>query len=144
MRKTLEERFTEKQDRSGGPMACWPWTGALDQNGYGAFWDGRSMRKAHRVIYETLVGPVPDGLQLDHLCRNRACTNTAHLEPVTARENSMRGETIAAANAAKTHCPVGHEYTPDNTMRSKLGKRQCRRCHREWHARKRASMRRAA
>jgi hypothetical protein len=87
---------------------------------------GRSvLRYAHRVAYEHLVGPVPEGLQLDHLCRNRACVNPAHLEPVTAQENRRR------AAALITTCPQQHPYDDDNTAYSRTGQRYCRACKRE-------------
>src|SRR5690606_7991791 len=92
--------------------------------------------------YELLVGPISAGLYLDHLCRTPRCVNPHHLEPVTARENSLRGETVLARNLAKTHCPSGHEYTQENTYRAgpakktPNGSRQCRTCVRE---RKRAA-----
>jgi hypothetical protein len=88
------------------------------------------MQLAHRVSYELLVGPIPQGLQLDHLCRNRRCINPAHLEPVTSRENTMRGETVAAANASRDHCPSGHPYSDSNTIALGKGGRKCRECDR--------------
>ena len=108
------------------PEGCWEWFGAKSPAGYGTIsWLGRD-RPTHRVAYELLVGPVPDGLQLDHLCRNRACLNPEHLEPVTNRENTRRG----LLGVLKTHCKHGHEYTTENTRITPEGKRVCRICHR--------------
>ena len=84
----------------------------------------------HRVIWTAERGPIPAGLDIDHLCRTRACCNPDHLEPVTRQVNLLRGETTTAARAAITHCPRGHEYTPENTRTSKLGQRECRECRR--------------
>jgi hypothetical protein len=100
-----------------GPDECWAWQGRLFPNGYGAVYvrKGEPQFLAHRVAYEASNGPIPDGLVIDHLCRNRACVNPSHLEPVTLRTNLLRGETIPATNAAKTHCIHGHEFTPENT-----------------------------
>ncbi|MFL5911455.1 MAG: HNH endonuclease signature motif containing protein, partial [Gaiellaceae bacterium] len=111
---------------------CWLWTGTKHGHGYGIIKHGpaasrRSLR-AHRVAYELFVGPIPEGLELDHLCRVRHCVNPAHLEPVTTRENLLRGETLTARHAAKTHCDNGHEYTPENTRVSARGWRDCRTC----------------
>ena len=88
---------------------------------------------AHRMIYELLVGPIPDGLEIDHLCRNRGCVNPGHMEPVTHRENLMRGDTVAAANPAKTHCIRGHPYDDENTYRYG-SHRYCRACNKASHA----------
>lgn len=86
--------------------------------------------KVHRVVYEALVGPIPDGMVIDHLCRQPSCVNPAHLEPVTRRENVLRGLTLPAANARKTHCKHGHEFTPENTYLFPTGTRGCRTCAR--------------
>jgi hypothetical protein len=86
------------------------------------------MRKSHRIAYQLLVGPIPDGLVLDHLCRNRACCNPRHIEPVSQRENLMRGETVCASHAIKTHCINGHAFDEANTYIDREGKRKCREC----------------
>lgn len=115
---------------------CWLWIGGKNHYGYGSFQtrrgDGWFAAQAHRVAYEALVGPIPDGLTIDHLCRNRACVNPAHMEPVTRGENVLRGESAAATHARKTHCKYGHEFTPENTY-TPPGRdvRMCRACIRE-------------
>lgn len=115
---------------------CWLWDGAIEPNGYVRFHvrtgdPGRPRRRVlvHRAAYEHFVGPIPPGLQLDHLCGVRHCFNPAHLEPVTAWENTMRSTAWGALNAAKTHCPQGHPYDEANTLVSG-GRRRCRACGR--------------
>lgn len=103
------------------------WTGCIHPTGYGKLGRDGHTYYAHRYVYEQTVGPIPDGMVLDHLCRNRACVNTAHLEVVTQRENVLRGDTIPARNVVKTHCPHGHEYTPDNIYWA-AGHRRCATC----------------
>ncbi len=135
-RPTPLERFWTKFVRV--PSGCWEWQGWRDRDGYGQIRINRRGVVAHRFAYETLVGPIPDGLQIDHLCRNTSCVNPAHLEVVTCRENLMRGNTIQRENAMKTHCKRGHEFNDENTYRYPDGNRRgCRTCI-KMHAEKRA------
>jgi hypothetical protein len=125
----VEDRFWSKVDKSG---ARWLWTAAINwPQGYGTIKVEGKMVGAHRVAYELAVGPIPDGLQLDHLCRVRQCVNPSHLEPVTQRENLMRGESVPARQSRQTHCIHGHEFTPENTLiQAPNNRRQCRACRR--------------
>lgn len=97
--------------QKAGPGGCWTWTGNISIQGYGRFCVNYRGYRAHRLAYELLVGPIPRGLVLDHLCRNKLCVNPAHLEPVTQRENVLRGEGISAREARQTHCFRGHPFT---------------------------------
>jgi hypothetical protein len=138
MFKTEAERFWPKVDKTG---SCWVWLGAHIPNGYGHFCltqlPGTPKRVilAHRWAYQDRFGEIPAGLEIDHLCRNRACVNPDHLEPVTHRENARRGiasEVNGAHQRRKTHCPQGHEYSPENTyVWTPTGQRYCKACDRD-------------
>lgn len=128
-------KFVSPEPNTG----CWVWTGSADPRGYGHVMIKRKCNMAHRVVYELLVGPIPEGLQLDHLCHNPWCVNPEHLEPVTPTQNNLRGLTnVCAVNSRKTHCKRGHELTGYNLKLVKKG-RMCRTCQnmkrREWRAR---------
>ena len=114
----------------GHPLGCWNFK-TLRPNGYGRVTSGPHRdRVAHRVVYEMLIALVPNHLVIDHLCRNLACVNPDHLEPVTQRENSRRGLS-GRREAVRTHCPRGHCYSPDITYVCPNGSRNCRACKRE-------------
>ena len=116
---------------------CIEWTGRIDKYGYGQFRPGgRESSKvgAHRWSYEHHVGPVPPGLQLDHLCRNKKCVNHQHLEPVSPRENVLRSNNPASMNARKTHCVEGHPLSGDNIY-TYGSRRVCKTCSKETSAR---------
>jgi hypothetical protein len=122
----VEARFWAKVEKLG-PDDCWIWNGATSA-GYGHFHFGDTHVLAHRWSYEQAIGTIPNGLQLDHLCRTPACVNPDHLEPVTLAENVLRGISLSAKNARKTHCKHGHELTPENTYVRPSGFRNCRAC----------------
>lgn len=103
---------------------CWVWQAATHSGGYGVVRFKRKNYYAHRVMYEMFVGPIPDGMELDHLCRNRACVRPDHLEPVTTRENQRRG----IHQALKTHCAQGHPWVPANIYVRKNGWKMCGIC----------------
>lgn len=112
---------------------CWIWTGARSPTGYGRIRGGDGSSGAwlvHRLAYTLLVGPIPDDLTIDHLCRVRACCNPDHLEPVPHRENVLRGEGITAREARLTECIHGHPFDEANTYHYK-GQRHCKTCRRE-------------
>lgn len=135
-----ERRFWARVDRNG-PNGCWLWIGRLDTKGYG-LWDPRWRRpkSAHITAYEWTRGPVPAGLELDHLCRVPACVNPDHLEPVTKLVNIRRGVSPSAINARKTHCRRGHPFDRANTIPYVDSKgrehRRCRNCEALPHRRR--------
>ena len=131
--------FWAKVDKTG---ACWLWTAAQNNLGYGYVTINKVQVGAHRMAYFLARGSIPEGMQLDHLCRVRNCVNPDHLDPVPGRINLLRGENPWAVNKRKTHCIRGHEFTPDNTGRSSLGNRQCLACNRAASARRKRERRR--
>lgn len=125
MKRGSPESFWARVDKTDG---CWNWTGSGTPKGYGMFMPaGKQRVYVHRYVYELMVGPIPEGLTLDHLCRNRSCVNPQHLEPVTRGENALRGSGPAAQNSRKTACPQGHPYTSETTS-SYAGHLRCRVC----------------
>jgi hypothetical protein len=146
MTRPAHIRVLARLDTTGD---CWLWPGARTTGGYGEVHVGYRKRgrdrmtirrDVHVVMYEHAFGPVPTGLEIDHLCGNRACARPSHLEAVTHQENMRRGGGFASENMKKTHCPQGHPYSDENTYRPPTGHRKCRECgrrqHRAWHARK--------
>lgn len=134
---TIEERFFAKVKFGPTPThrpdlgPCWVWT-ASTRRGYGRFMDAnKKVVSAHRWLYERLVGPIPIGLEPDHLCKVKACVRPSHIELVTHVVNVLRGEGIPARNAIKTHCHRGHLLDEANTFTEPNGGRQCRICKRE-------------
>ena len=139
--RSVLDRWSEKV-QVGEPDECWPFVGTMDGNGYGLFWIGpRRMPwperdRAHRIAYRLAHGSIPDGLQIDHICRNRCCVNPAHLQAVTLEEN------VALGGTRRTHCPKGHTYDETNTYRNpNTGHRACRACLRDYQRRLRAQRR---
>jgi hypothetical protein len=148
---TVEERFLAKVVKTAG---CWWWDGALAQTGYGYFNMGPGIGTipAHRASYLLFVGPIPEGLDVDHLCHNRddtcpgdwdcfhrSCVRPDDLDPCTRLENFFRSHRF---KANRTHCPQGHPYTPENTQRWGGG-RKCLRCHAQRERERRARQRSA-
>ena len=142
---TPEQKFWSKVDRRG-PDDCWPWRRGLT-DGYGYVRINSRAHRAHRIAWAYVNGPIPDTLELDHTCHNpqvcqlgsscphRRCCNPAHLRPVTGAENSgsdrsARDLITGTQQRAKTHCPAGHEYTPENTHLDRRGWRNCKACRR--------------
>lgn len=145
-RGSLLDRCEPKIDFTSSPDGCWLWTAAKSPRSYGVVGRGRvgeGNAFAHRAVWEETVGPIPDGLELDHLCFNPPCVNPDHLELVTPDENKRRIRVHTNGNDAKTHCPQGHPYDEKNTYRRPNGGRGCITCRREASARYEATRSRA-
>lgn len=140
-RNTIDDLWSrvEKTD------TCWLWTGYLQSGGYGQIWLDGSQPLVHRLAYETLVGPIPEGLTIDHLCRVRRCVNPSHLEPVTIQENLRRAWELRPCGSPRvsTHCVNGHLWTPETTY-ERRGFVECRTCNNESCRRYRERRRSAA
>ena len=125
-KNTWGNSVADKIDATGD---CWEWVGPLHGGGYGhKYYRGRFW-STHRLVWSALVGPIPDNMDIDHLCRNRQCCNPDHLEVVTRSTNLLRG--IRNGYQKKTHCPHGHEYSNENTFVNVRGSRECRTCRRQ-------------
>lgn len=126
----LPRRLARRIDFSGD---CWLWTSYVEATGYARVYINGGREFAHRFMWESVVGPIPDGMQIDHLCRVRHCVNPGHLRVVTPRVNTLASPVAPAAiNARKTHCHNGHQFSADNTYLNLNGQRICRQCRREW------------
>lgn len=130
LKPSQRARFWSRVDR-GTYDRCWPWKGSLASAGYGYISFDNHRFRAHRIAYELVKGEIPDGLVIDHLCRNRACCNPAHLEAVSNRTNVLRGVGPSAEAAVKTHCSSGHSLLDDGDVYIDAdGHRNCRVCRR--------------
>jgi hypothetical protein len=130
-RKPPIDRLLSKVTEDGN--GCWIFNGKINHNGYGTLYVGPrrwDTKLTHRLTYEHFITEIPEDLQMDHLCRARACCNPWHLEPVTRKENILRGESPAAKAARVTECPRGHAYDDANTYSYSDGSRECRICRR--------------
>ena len=116
------------------PSGCWEWRAGKTSAGYGVFYVDKKPVYSHRLAWILSNGAIPDGMVIDHLCRNRSCCNVSHMEVVTRGENVLRGSGASAKHKTKTHCKNGHPFTAENTRRTHGGKhRQCKQCEKDRH-----------
>lgn len=143
-RPTLVERFWMNVVRLGNDSECWGWSGSKQiPSGYGVVRRYAKHTYAHRLSYQIANGPIGDGLEIDHLCKNPPCSNPKHLEAVTHRENLRRGDGASGANYRKTSCIRGHDFSGENLILLKDGRRDrrtCRKSRNKFHGEKRRNM----
>lgn len=133
--KNVDSNIVRFQKRvlQSGPNECWQWTGSIEVQGYAILWTAEQRHvKALRWYLEYLNGPIAEGCEVDHLCRNRSCVNPNHAQVVTKRENILRGIGPTAVNAQKTHCKRNHPLLGENLYIYKDGRRECRTCSKEY------------
>lgn len=138
---SAERRFL---DKTHADLGCWIWSGATMKGGYGLFYADGEKILAHRWSYAHYIGEIPSGMHIDHLCETRNCVNPMRLEPVTPRENLMRGRNHVALTAGKSHCYRGHEYDAVNTRIRPDGQRSCKACRRILDAKYRSDRKKAS
>lgn len=126
VQRAMTDRFSVKY-KVDAKTGCWVWTGSKQPSGYATLWNGARPEQGHRISYRMFCGDIPDGHEIDHVCRNRSCVNPDHLRAVSHRENMRCSDTVMGRNAAKSHCKRGHLLSGDN-LKIIRGSRQCREC----------------
>lgn len=134
--KMVIDRFFEKVKITSH---CWIWNASKNEDGYGLFRFNGKVRRAHQFSYKLYKGKLKDGCEIDHICKNRSCVNPYHMEGVTHKENTLRGNTVGGVYARRTHCKSGHPFTGENVYSRGPGLgRGCRACNKIWNMNKKA------